>query len=362
MLEETMIIEATSAATGSPKRSRDTEAEALKGAVAVMRGQRMGQRVERWETSSREGSVRTLNGKEEQKSDRTGEKGQQNWDWGAGANQQRGREQWNSGKINVVVIGPQAVIKTHKVNGKTGYRRAANRRTSATEVNWDSEDRVPSPAPPGIAFTPTTAPAPAPPVIERTPVVTTLTAESLALHVAPSWGTVFDPSNDNIVSLATEIHSLRRLSELAFGDMADPGTLTASLITLSKPLESAGLLNLLVSPTIALGASPRAPPYAVEATGIVSLVESTPIIARQIWIGENALLPSTIVMRMVKEGMEDVERRDGGCQKEGWRESTTPRGGGRTHGSGNTRGDRYVTGAKIVVKGGAPVAGAGDDL
>ncbi|KAF8462294.1 hypothetical protein BDZ91DRAFT_828605, partial [Kalaharituber pfeilii] len=392
---------------------------------------------------------------------------------GSNADQQDGRNSWDArtGSASSLSSVPGAAIKDR----------------------WGSGDPAPPPPTPPVEVIP--APAPAPPVIEPpTPAATTPTSGSLALQVAhppggseqqrvsaPSselslrprlledkvvavtgssrgigraialgfaregahiiahyWGTVSDPSNDDIVSLATEIRALDRRCEVVFGDIADPDTsdrivdkavevfgrldigvgnagmcwfrefwdvtpemmrrhvdvnvngnmwfvqacarrMKAQYATATKAalMECDDGVNsgwdghayggevpdhsiLLVSSTTALGASPGAPHYAAGAAGIVSLAQSTAAELGRYGIRVNALLPGTVVTRMVKEGVEDVERRRG-------MEGRVPLLGrlGRPRDlvgpavflAGEM--SRYVTGAKIVVDGGASVVGAG---
>lgn len=250
--------------------------------------------------------------------------------------------------------------------------------------------------------------------------------------VAHYWGTVSDPSNDDIVSLATEIRSMGQRCEVVFGDIADPDT---SYSIVEKAVHEFGRLDigvgnagmcwfrdfwditpelmrrhvdvnmngnmwfvqacarqmkaqyvaatktaldednwvadgeladipdhslLLVSSTTSLTASPAAAHYAASSAGILSLVQSMAVELGKYGIRCNALLPGTVMTRMVKEGVEDADKRRG-------MEKRVPLLGrlGRPRDvvgpaiflAGEQ--SRYVTGAKLIVDGGASAGGGG---
>lgn len=251
--------------------------------------------------------------------------------------------------------------------------------------------------------------------------------------IAHYWGTVSDPSNDDIVSLATEIRSMGQRCEVVFGDISDPDT---SHNIVQKAVEEFGRLDigvgnagmcwfrdfwditpelmrrhvdvnmngnmwfvqacarqmkaqyvsatktaldedtwagdgdhitdipdhslLLVSSTTSMTASPAAAHYAASSAGIVSLVQSMAVELGKYGIRCNALLPGTVMTRMVKEGVEDVDRRRGMARRVPLLGKLgRPRDvvGPAVFLAGEQ--SRYVTGTKLVVDGGSSAAGGG---
>jgi len=250
--------------------------------------------------------------------------------------------------------------------------------------------------------------------------------------VAHYWGTISDPSNDDIVSLATEIRGMGQRCEVVFGDISNPDT---SDRIVQKAVEEFGRLDigvgnagmcwfrdfwditpelmrrhvdvnlngnmwfvqacarqmkaqyvtatktaldedswtgdgdlqdipdhslLLVSSTTSMTASPAAAHYAASSAGIISLVQSMAVELGKYAIRCNALLPGTVMTRMVKEGVEDVDRR------RGMERRVPPLGrlgrprdvvGPAIFLAGEQ--SRYVTGAKLAVDGGASAGGVG---
>lgn len=250
--------------------------------------------------------------------------------------------------------------------------------------------------------------------------------------VAHYWGTVSDPSNDDIVSLATEIRGMGQRCEVVFGDISDPDT---SHKIVHKAVEEFGRLDigvgnagmcwfrdfwditpelmrrhvdvnlngnmwfvqacarqmkaqyvaatktaldednwagdgdfqdipdhslLLVSSTTSMTASPAAAHYAASSAGIVSLVQSMAVELGKYGIRCNALLPGTVMTRMVKEGVEDVDRRRGmerGVPLLGRLGRPRDVVGPAVFLAGEQ--SRYVTGARLAVDGGASAGGGG---
>ena len=117
---------------------------------------------------------------------------------------------------------------------------------------------------------------------------------------------------------------------------------------------------LLISSTTSMTASPAAAHYAACGAAISSLVQSIAVDLGKYGIRCNALLPGTVMTRMVKEGMVDLEssraleRRAPLLSKMG-----RPRDivGPAVFLAGEQ--SRYVTGTKLVVDGGAAAAGGG---
>ncbi|KAF8426767.1 3-oxoacyl-reductase [Tirmania nivea] len=250
--------------------------------------------------------------------------------------------------------------------------------------------------------------------------------------VAHYWGTVSDPSNDDIVSLATEIRGMGQRCEIVFGDISDPDTSHKIVL---KAVEEFGKLDigvgnagmcwfrdfwditpelmrrhldvnlngnmwflqacarqmkaqyvtatktaldedswagdgdfqdipdhslLLVSSTTSMTASPAAAHYAASSAGIVSLVQSMAVELGKYGIRCNALLPGTVMTRMVKEGVEDVDRRRGmerGVPLLGRLGRPRDVVGPALFLAGEQ--SRYVTGARLAVDGGASAGGGG---
>ncbi|KAF8443342.1 hypothetical protein BGX38DRAFT_1095775 [Terfezia claveryi] len=250
--------------------------------------------------------------------------------------------------------------------------------------------------------------------------------------VAHYWGTVSDPSNDDIVSLATEIRGMGQRCEVVFGDISDPDT---SHKIVHKAVEEFGRLDigvgnagmcwfrdfwditpelmrrhvdvnlngnmwfvqacarqmkaqyvsatktaldednwegdgdfqdipdhslLLVSSTTSMTASPAAAHYAASSAGIVSLVQSMAVELGKYGIRCNAILPGTVMTRMVKEGVEDMDRRRGmerGVPLLGRLGRPRDVVGPAIFLAGEQ--SRYVTGARLAVDGGASAGGGG---